>query len=100
MRTIHKIALYVTDFRRYLLQGNNAKPLHVAIQHGRPCLWVELDTQPPLVGVDPSNVPDQTTIGIVMVGTGYELPPGELEYLGTVLLEQGHLVMHVYWAKP
>lgn len=65
-----------------------ARVLHIAGQRDRVCLWAL---------VDPHAEMEERRF--VVVGTGHEMPPGEPEsfrHLGTVLLDGGALVFHVF----
>ena len=58
---------------------------HVGEQNGNICLWVEVDTDRPML--------DRT---LRIVGTGHPLPKDEeLDFLGTVPMANG-LVFHIY----
>lgn len=58
-------------------------------QHGRPCLWAEVD-------------PDLRTESrrFVVKTTGEAFNPRGLTYVGTVQVEGGLIVLHVYEATP
>lgn len=67
-----------------------AKPLHVAVQHGKPMLWALVDPLEPLV-----------THRFYMVGTGHDRPElmrHDVFYVGTFQMEGGALVFHIFWA--
>jgi hypothetical protein len=57
--------------------------IHVGEQGGIPYLWAEVDESKPLV-----------TRTIVVVGTGMDMPPGNLRHLGSV--QCGPFMWHVY----
>ncbi len=63
-----------------------ARVLTVQLQDGKPCLWALVDEDA-----------EVETITIEMIGTGHPVyDPGK--YLGTVQMEQGKLVLHVFAA--
>lgn len=82
--TIYQFPLEVTDRQTVTVPGI-WKPLCVQLQHGRPCIWAEVDPTD-------SNVIN----GVIMVGTGQpSLPmPAGFRYLGTVQVQV--FVWHVY----
>jgi hypothetical protein len=59
--------------------------LHVGVQFGRVCVWVL---------VDPEKPPVERAFS--MRGTGHQCPYTTEQYLGTVVLEDGGLVLHVF----
>lgn len=74
-----------------------ARPLHVALQHGIPCLWMEVDPDQPKVR--------QTVL--LCVGTGFGSVPTEYDDPGTpgiavprwryfASLQEGSFVWHLY----
>ena len=82
-KTIHKYRLQLTD-SQVLQLPSSAKPLSVQIQAGQICLWAEVD-----------NVLEETKdVVISVVGTGHDIPPGAVHYLGTI--QAGAFVWHVY----
>ena len=64
----------------------DAKPVHVALQHGQVAMWFEVDADP-----YPYSV---TTRRFMLVGTGHDIPIGG-RWCGTVLPNE-NLVLHVY----
>ena len=87
MKTIHKYTLdRAWDQKVSMPRG--AKILSVQPQNGLPQIWAE---------VDPNALTVERTF--VVIGTGHKLPEGfTLEFLGTVQLQNGSLVLHVYEA--
>lgn len=82
-RTVWKIEISVTDeFTRSVPEG--AEPLYVAVQYGKPWLWVLLD---------PSAPPKPRTFYVH--GTGHPVPPGR-EHLGSFMLHGGEFVGHLF----
>jgi hypothetical protein len=67
-----------------------AKFMHVAVQEETLCLWALVDETAPLEG----RV-------IHVLGTGWDIPWNveNLEFLGSVLVEGGVFVWHVFWHK-
>ena len=55
------------------------------MQHGRPCLWVE---------VNPDYTAGELTIRIH--GTGQPFEQDGSRYIGMFMMEEGNLVFHVY----
>lgn len=49
------------------------------------CIWAQV-----------SQTQESKTRNFAVVGTGHELPDGKLGYLGTGVLMEGSLVLHVY----
>lgn len=65
------------------------KPLCVQMQHGKPQLWAEVD-------LDGLRDPQPNVMREVhTAGTG-DFVPHHLTYAGTVQLDGGNLVLHVY----
>lgn len=62
------------------------KFLHFNMQHGTPCVWVEVS------GETDAHV--ERTVGIF--GTGHDIPPEFDQYLGTIFIDGGTLVFHAY----
>lgn len=84
MKTIYKYPLEVTD-RQTLMLPAHPEFLTVAVQRGQPCIWALIDTDAEL-----------TPFTIAMCGTGSPCDRVRDEYLGTVLLLDGELVLHVF----
>lgn len=82
MRTIHKHTLMVTDAQR-IATHRGAIPRAVGEQNGRVALWMEVDTDAPIV----ERV-------AYIVGTGNPMPKDEMTYVGTSVGER--YVWHVY----
>jgi len=60
-------------------------PLHVTNQHGIPTLWASVNPKA-----------SSETRRFQLYGTGQDLDPLFLEYVGTVLLAQGFEVYHLF----
>jgi len=86
MKTIHKYTLAISDFTIVEVPVN-AHLLCVQLQHGEPQLWARVDTD---------EVKENITIHLV--GTGQWLPEeiNKMQYLGTLQLRGGHLVLHAF----
>jgi hypothetical protein len=81
---IYKFPIRVTDVQAVRMSAG-AQILTVQVQHGQPCIWAHLDPdQPP------------TTRTIEMFGTGHPIEPAPRQYIGTVQLQGGGLVFHVF----
>lgn len=80
--TIHKYNLSLTD-HTLVAMPEGGKPLYVAFQGPYLCLWAL---------VDPSK--KLTKRGFRIVGTGHDAPSSG--YIGTALMEDGQLVLHVF----
>lgn len=66
---------------------STAKILAVGVQHEQPVLWAEHDAYDEL----------RETRRIMVIGTGWEFHyPENTKYLGTVILQGGYLVAHIY----
>jgi hypothetical protein len=80
---IHK---YPINARQYTINcRHGAKILSVGVQGEIPMIWAM---------VNPANPP--SPIRVIMMLTGEDMPEGNWDFLGTVLLEGGNYVLHVY----
>jgi hypothetical protein len=85
-KEIWKYTLKTTDVQTVPLPIN-AKILHVGVQRERICLWAEVD---PIEAAFTSHI-------FRIIGTGHPIfDTYQLKYLGTVMLQGGSLVFHVY----
>lgn len=83
METIWKFELPLqTTIKLNLPKG--AKFAAVQVQHDTVCVWYQVNPQNPI-----KERP------LYLVGTGLTVPEGTT-YLGTVQLNDGHLVLHVF----
>lgn len=83
MKTIYKFTLEVAA-RQYIMMPMGRRILSVQMQHGKPCIWAEVD----------SDISMQQNV-ILMRGTGQALGDAERsKYIGTI--QDGGLVWHVY----
>lgn len=83
---VWKYPLLVSGGEQIVCMPAWATLLYVAEQYRRPCIWAR---------VNPENLPVLRTF--VLVGTGHQ---GEIResdlYIGTALLDDGDLVLHVF----
>jgi hypothetical protein len=89
MLTIYKYELALGD-RVTIPMPVGARPLSVAIQHGRMCLWAMVNTERPK---------DLATFHVY--GTGHSIDADDaprLVHVATVL--DSVFVWHVFWEKP
>jgi hypothetical protein len=85
MKTIHKFVLEVTDEQRIEIPSAHSI-LTVQLQDKRICLWAIVDTNSP-----------KTTRYFRIVGTGNPFNDCmDFTYIGTVQMENGKLVWHVF----
>ena len=84
MKTIWKYPLMITT-EQEVSHPENWTPLYVAMQHGIPTLWAE---------VDPENSVGDSKI--YLTATGAAVPRGTT-YLGTFFTHDDLLVWHTYW---
>ena len=87
-KTIWKYAVpYRHDTRwTFMFPGISPKVLHLGMQAGIPCLWVEVEP----------DLESGWTRSFEWVGTGHEVP-SQSEYVGTV--QDSGLVFHLYEVK-
>lgn len=85
MKTVFKYTLAITDHQEITLP-KGAQPLSVGIQNGHLMLWCLVDDQADLAM--PRDV--------YVHGTGHKVDDIPLQYLGTVMLNGGALVFHVF----
>ena len=62
--------------------------LHVGEQYGEVCMWAMVDTEA-----------EKETRNFIIVGTGHEIKHRYIVNLGTVILHNGSLVLHVFEDK-
>jgi len=85
MKRIYKYDLVLTSQQSVYL------PLHTKIlcakeQYNSIVIYAEIDT----------DVMDEEFVEFIIVGTGHPVPDLNMEYIDTVLLDDGRLVWHVY----
>ncbi|HEU4344263.1 MAG TPA: hypothetical protein VFU31_22115, partial [Candidatus Binatia bacterium] len=73
----------LSEFALQLPQG--AKPLHVAVQHGKPMLWCLVEPDAP-----------RTRRIFFLATTGRPFGKIPMDYIGTFQLEGGHFIGHVF----
>ena len=75
-----------------LLMPKGAIPLSVGNQHGKPVLWAIVDK----LNANPEDATDSKSF--LICGTGGHLMkhPKLIKPLGTILMEEGWLVLHVF----
>ena len=83
MKTIWKYQLNGTE--EHLSIPKNAKILSAHEQYNKICIWAEVN--------DSEKYEHRT---FVLGGTGHELPEGNLQFIGTVLIDGGSHVFQVY----
>ena len=82
--TIWKKNVEVSRTRTLITMPFPFRIIHVGAQHGILHLWAEVE----------ENNPVTVTRLLVVVGTGWERPPGNLTHLGSALC--GPFMWHVY----
>lgn len=86
MQAIWKTTLRVED-EQTVTMPLGFEILAVQMQHGAVCLWAIVHT---------AAIPEQRTI--YMRGTGHQMNGKEGRYLGTIQLQDGALIFHVFEA--
>lgn len=89
MRTIYKYTIQPEEGPFKIMIPEGATVLCAQAQHGEVCVWAEVQTE---------NGPAPRYFEVF--GTGHRIPLGKRKYLGTVQLEEGSLVFHVYELIP
>jgi hypothetical protein len=87
MKTIWKYELERTGEQRVEVP-RNAKLLCIKTQHGKPCIWFEVETE--------SGTEERI---FSIFGTGHEIPQDmgvSYEYIDSFLVADDNLVFHVY----
>jgi hypothetical protein len=99
MTVVHKFLLQTRGVQ-VLTMPKGAKFLSVANQQEDLCLWAEVpDEEPPSSDAAPIGLGLEART-IAIYGTGHSFPDDiNQQFLGTVLLRQGHLVVHIYEVK-
>lgn len=88
MRTIYRYKLGLDDFSSINLPvgaevlsiSNERVNTHIEIE-----MWAAVDTNRPLV-----------TRQFAVVGTGHAMPEGSAKFIGTVMVDNGEYVFHVF----
>lgn len=81
--SVWKVPFEVKD-EMILHLPEGAEPLWVAVQHGRPCMWIKVRTTAPLV-------PRRFYVS----GTGHHVEP-YWRYIGSFMLSDGAFVGHLW----
>lgn len=84
MKTIHKYELQINDTIQ-VETDYVERWLSVDVQRGQPVIWAEVDTDKP-----------KQTHTLCIRGTGHPMTGSECSFLGTILLDDGSLVFHVF----
>lgn len=84
MKTIYKYPLNLG--RQVVLLPLGARVLTAQVQHETICLWAEV--------ADPEGKKERRTFNVV--GTGHPIPNNPGVYIGTVQMQEGRFVWHVY----
>ena len=87
MHTIYKYPIYIID-EQEISMPRGAHIFSFALQRGTPCVWAIVDPTEPVL--EPKT--------LYLRGTGHELQfePCSLRFIGTVLLNDGALVFHLF----
>lgn len=86
MKKIYKYPLEITD-TQFVELPLGAKILTVQIQGNQLCLWAMVNALPEAI---------KKNRRIVIIGPGYPVPTGELEYISTFQVMDGSLIFHVF----
>jgi hypothetical protein len=86
---VWKFVLDLNAGREAVDMPSGATVLDVQMQHDQLTMWAEVDPDGPL-----------RARMFVWYGTGHPMPPAFRKFLGTVQLEHGHFVLHVFEELP
>lgn len=84
MKAVWKFLLALQDFQ-VVEMPDGARPLHVAVQGGSIALWALVDPKQP-----------KTMRGFYLHGTGHPIGQEVGAHVGSVLMQGGALVWHVF----
>ena len=84
MKSIYKYPLKLEH--KQTITAPITRALNVQEQHGRPCMWAEVETE---------DKPKEWTVYAVLTGIG-PMPPFGAHYLSTVQFDGGALVVHYF----
>lgn len=88
MKTVYK---YAIDYQAANIASFNiprgARFLSLQVQHDNPVLYFEVESRNPTTKQD-----------FLLAETGVTIPLG-VKYVGTVTLQSGYYVLHIYWYK-
>jgi hypothetical protein len=86
---IYKFPLEITRYQELTVPEMGRKVLTLQVQDFVPTLWIEFNVKAAALFEIPKN-----NFRVEMFGTGWKIPAGVREYLGTALVD-GH-VWHYY----
>lgn len=81
--TVHKQALLPGV--HYYPMPLGTQLLHVAMQNNIPCIWYRCDPQ---YSIEQRQ--------LLLVGTGFDIPHGDYNFIGTMLTTDTRFVFHVF----
>lgn len=84
IRTIHKYPIAIHDSKSVPMP-RGAKIICCQAQFGQLSLWAEVDPSAPY-----------EPVFIEVFGTGHPMPEADRTYIGTVQMDEGFLIWHVY----
>lgn len=87
MKRVYKYEIEALDIT--IQMPAEAQILHVAEQHGTMQLWAQIDPDRPLY---PRR--------FRTYGTGHDMPDNPGKFAGTMLVQDGNYVFHVYEVAP
>lgn len=91
MKSIYKYKIDI-DYWKFRVSGPITKLLSVQTQKSQICVWAEVDTEASVRHFD-----------IIPIGTGWDIGKikrfDEMTFLGTVQLDGGDLVWHIYYVE-
>ena len=88
MTQIWKYPIEISDVQ-HVTMPPGAVDLSVQMQHGRPCIWAEVD----------SDTTEQELRRFVMYGTGQSMRQDHGRFIGTFQTNAGAFVFHLYERK-
>ena len=86
--TTYKYELEIED-TQVITTAKIVRWLDVQVQHGRPCVWAIVDEE---------ATEDEEKHTITTYGTGHPMREPVGQYLGTIQMHGGDLVLHVFWS--
>lgn len=84
MKSVWKYPLIINDDIILQMPGD-AKPLHVDMQRGSPCLWALVEPDRPM-----------RTYRFRLAGTGHPIGEESMLYVGSFFMHDGDLVFHLF----
>lgn len=85
-RTVWKYPVPMQRESHVLALPNGHRVLHVDSQYGTQCLWIEVDESETL----------KVSRRFIWTGTGWNIPEGYTNHIGTVLVDGGAFVWHLW----